>query len=237
MGYFIPLHKALNGHAWIIILTAWPSRHIIRTLKFLLERLWMSYWREFSKGIIKENPLFVIVLGLCPALAVSTSVKNGLAMGVAATAVLVCSNIIIAAARKHIPEQIRIPCFIVVIASFVTMVELLMKAYLPPKINAQLGIFIPLIVVNCIILGRAEAFASKNNVLASALDGLGIGAGFTFALLLISSIRELAGAGTLWGYHVIPGYQPASIMIMAPGAFIVMGLLLGFFNYVGQRKS
>jgi electron transport complex protein RnfE len=197
----------------------------------------MSYWREFSKGIIRENPVFVIVLGLCPTLAVTTSVKNGLAMGVAATIVLVCSNIIISAARKKIPEQIRIPCFIVVIASFVTMVELTMKAYLPPQINAQLGIFIPLIVVNCIILGRAEAYASRNNVLASALDGLGIGAGFTLALLLISSVRELTGAGTLWGYQVAPAYQPASIMIMAPGAFIVMGLLLGFFNYLGKRKT
>jgi len=196
----------------------------------------MRYWREFSKGVINENPVFVIVLGLCPTLAVTTSVKNGLAMGIAASAVLICSNIIISALRRRIPEQIRIPCFIVVIASFVTMAELLMKAYLPPKINAQLGIFVPLIVVNCIILGRAEAFASKNNVIASALDGIGIGAGFTLALLLISSIREMAGAGTLWGYQVIRGYQPASIMIMAPGAFIVIGFLLGFFKYLGRRK-
>jgi len=197
----------------------------------------MNYYREFTKGIVRRNPVFVIVLGLCPTLAVTTSVKNGLAMGLAATAVLLCSNLIISAARKSIPDQIRIPCYIVVIASFVTIVELLMKAYLPPALNAQLGIFIPLIVVNCIILGRAEAFASKNNVLASVLDGLGIGTGFTLSLLLIGLIREVAGAGTIWGYEVFPGYQPASIMIMAPGAFIVMGLLLGFFNYVGGRKS
>ena len=197
----------------------------------------MNYYKEFTKGIIRRNPVFVIVLGLCPTLAVTTSVKNGLAMGLAATAVLLCSNLIISAARKRIPDQIRIPCFIVVIASFVTIVELLMKAYLPPALNAQLGIFIPLIVVNCIILGRAEAFASKNGVFASVLDGLGIGTGFTLALLLIGLIRELTGAGTIWGYAVFPGYQPASIMIMAPGAFIVMGLLLGFFNYIGGRKA
>ena len=193
--------------------------------------------REFTKGIVEYNPLFVLVLGICPSLAVTTSVKNGLAMGGAATFVLVCSNFIISILRAYIPREIRIPCFIVVIAAFVTMVELLMKAYLPPELNASLGIFIPLIVVNCIIMYRAESFAYKNKPLASVLDGAGLGLGWTLSLCLISSIRELLGEGTLFGLKISETYQPASVMIMAPGAFIVLGLLLGFFNWRKLRNS
>jgi Na+-translocating ferredoxin:NAD+ oxidoreductase subunit E len=193
--------------------------------------------REFTKGIVEYNPLFVLVLGICPSLAVTTSVKNGLAMGGAATFVLVCSNLIISILRAYIPREIRIPCFIVVIAAFVTMVELLMKAYLPPELNASLGIFIPLIVVNCIIMYRAESFAYKNKPLASVLDGVGLGLGWTLSLCLISSIRELLGEGTLFGLKISETYQPASVMIMAPGAFIVLGLLLGFFNWRKLRNS
>ena len=193
--------------------------------------------REFTKGIFEYNPMFVLVLGICPSLAVTTSVKNGLAMGGAATFVLVCSNLIISILRAYIPREIRIPCFIVVIAAFVTMVELLMKAYLPPELNASLGIFIPLIVVNCIIMYRAESFAYKNKPLASVLDGAGLGLGWTLSLCLISSIRELLGEGTLFGLKISETYQPASVMIMAPGAFIVLGLLLVFFNWRKLRKS
>ena len=193
--------------------------------------------REFTKGIFEYNPMFVLVLGICPSLAVTTSVKNGLAMGGAATFVLVCSNFIISILRAYIPHEIRIPCFIVVIAAFVTMVELIMKAYLPPELNASLGIFIPLIVVNCIIMYRAESFAYKNKPLASVLDGAGLGLGWTLSLCLISSIRELLGEGTLFGLKISETYQPASVMIMAPGAFIVLGLLLGFFNWRKLRNS
>lgn len=197
----------------------------------------MNLLQEFRRGIFRENPVFVLMLGLCPTLATTTSLKNGLAMGLAASSVLVCSNAIISLIRKAIPQQVRIPCYIVVIASFVTAVELFMKAFAPDPINEQLGIFIPLIVVNCIILGRAEAFASKNSVLASIVDGLAIGAGFTLALGLISSIREVLGAGAIWGVKISTHFMPASVMIMAPGAFILMGLLLGFFNWRAARRS
>lgn len=193
--------------------------------------------QEFTKGILKYNPMFVLVLGICPSLAVTTSAKNGLAMGGAATFVLICSNFIISTVRSFIPKEIRIPCFIVIIAAFVTMVELLMKAYLPPELNASLGIFIPLIVVNCIIMYRAESFAYKNKPLASVLDGAGLGLGWTMSLCLVSSIREILGAGTIFGLKVSESYQPASVMIMAPGAFIVLGLLLGFMNWRKLRKS
>ena len=197
----------------------------------------MSLFQEFRKGIFEQNPTFGLMLGLCPTLATTTSLKNGLAMGLAASSVLICSNAIISLIRKWIPDQIRIPCYIVVIASFVTMVELFMKAFAPDAINQALGIFIPLIVVNCIILGRAEAFASKNNLIASIIDGVGMGLGFTLALSLISSIRELLGAGTVWGMKVSMHYTPVSVMIMAPGAFLLMGLLLGFFNWMSARRA
>jgi len=177
------------------------------------------------------------MLGLCPTLAVTTNLKNAVAMGAAVIGVLTCSNIIISLMRRFIPKEIRIPCFIVVIASFVTMAELLMKAYLSEQINAALGIFIPLIVVNCIILGRAEAFASKNGVVASALDGLGAGIGFTLAVALVAMIRELSGNGSIWGVPLTDDMTPVAIMIQAPGAFLVLGLLLGFFAWLGQRKK
>lgn len=186
---------------------------------------------EFTKGLFAQNPLFVALLGMCPALAVTTSVTNGLAMGVAVLMVMMLSNILISSIRSHIPKEVRIPCFIIVIAAFVTMVELLMKAYLPPEINESLGIFIPLIVVNCAIMFRAEDFASKHGVFRSAVDGAGMGLGFMIALVTLSAIREAVGAGTIFGIKISESYQPASVMIMAPGAFLALGLLLAFFNY------
>lgn len=186
---------------------------------------------EFTKGLFAHNPLFVALLGMCPALAVTTSVTNGLAMGMAVIMVMMLSNILISSIRSQIPKEVRIPCFIIVIAAFVTMVELLMKAYLPPEINESLGIFIPLIVVNCAILYRAEDFASKHGVFRSAIDGFGMGAGFTVALVTLSTIREAIGVGTIFGIKLSETYQPASVMIMAPGAFLGLGLLLAYFNW------
>ena len=197
----------------------------------------MNKLGEFTKGIIKENPIFVLMLGLCPTLAVTTQVQNALAMGAAVIGVLTFSNIIISLIRRFIPREVRIPCFIVVIASFVTMTELLMKAYLSEEINRALGIFIPLIVVNCIILGRAEAFASKNRVIESALDGLGAGVGFTLAVVLVATIREILGSGSWFGIKLAEGIAPISIMIQAPGAFLVLGLLLGLFTWLAERQK
>ena len=197
----------------------------------------MSKLGEFTKGIVKENPIFVLMLGLCPTLAVTTSLQNAVYMGMAVIGVLTCSNCIISIIRGIIPKEIRIPCFIVVIASFVTIAELVMKGYAPAEVNEKLGIFIPLIVVNCIILGRAEAFASKNGVLASVLDGLGSGLGFTLAVAVVSIIREVLGNGSIWGLKLTESFVPATIMVQAPGAFIVLGLLLGFFAWLGSRKT
>ncbi len=194
-----------------------------------------SLFAEFKKGIHIENPTFALLLGLCPTLAVSSSVKNGLGMGMAATFVLLGSNVIISFIRKLIPTKIRIPCYIVVIATFVTIVELLLKAYFP-VLDKSLGIYVPLIVVNCIILGRAEAFASKNTVAYSAFDALGMGAGFTLALVLISSIREFLGSGTIYGFQLIPQFQPAIIMVLAPGALLTLGLLIGLNNWLRGRS-
>lgn len=191
---------------------------------------------EFYKGIIKENPTFVLALGLCPTLAVSISLINGLGMGIAASFVLLGSNLIISLIKKIVPDRIRIPCFIVVIATFVTITELTMKAY-SPALNRALGIYVPLIVVNCIVLGRAEAFAQKNSVLNSLFDGLGMGVGFTLALLFISGIREFLGAGKLFNYTVIKGFAPAFMFGMPSGALLVIGLLLGFFNVLKNRKT
>ena len=197
--------------------------------------------RDFIRGIFKENPVLVLLLGLCPVLAVTVSVENAIGMGLAATFVLVCSNTIIAAFGRFFPKRIRIPCFIVVIATFVTMVEMIMGAYLP-ALNESLGIFIPLIVVNCIILGRAEAFASRHGVGRSVLDGLGMGVGFGFAIILISAIREVSGSGKILGItitsHFTPwaNIKPAAVMIMAPGAFIVIALILGFMNWRKERS-
>jgi len=197
----------------------------------------MSALKELTKGFYAQNPVFRLALGLCPALAVSTSVENALGMGAAATFVLLGSNIVISLLGKVIPAKVRIPCFVVVIASFVTIVELVMGAYLP-ELSKSLGIFIPLIVVNCIILGRAEAFASKNGLWLSIMDAIGMGLGFTFAIVLISSIREILGDGKFLGYMVFgPGFQPVLIMILAPGAFITIGLLMGYFNLVDAKMK
>ncbi len=190
----------------------------------------MTFFKEFTKGFVKENPVFVMALGLCPVLAVSSSVENAIGMGAAATFVLVFSNIFISLIKNFIPNKIRIPSYIVVIASFVTIVDMVMEAYVP-ALHKNLGLFIPLIVVNCIILGRAEAFAGKNNVARSIVDGLGMGIGFTLALIVIAIIREILGAGQLLGFNVLPEtYNPMLIAILAPGAFIVMGLLMGLMN-------
>jgi electron transport complex protein RnfE len=196
--------------------------------------------RDLTRGIIKENPVFVLLLGLCPFLAVTLSVKNAVGMGLAALFVLVGSNTIVSAFGRFFPKRIRIPCFIVVIATFVTMVEMVMGAYMP-ALNESLGIFIPLIVVNCIILGRAEAFASRHGVRRSVLDGVGMGIGFGLALIIISLIREVLGSGTFWDITITSQYsptsavKPAAVMIMAPGAFIVIALILGFRNWRRQR--
>jgi electron transport complex protein RnfE len=192
---------------------------------------------EFTKGFIKENPVFRIVLGLCPVLAVTTSLKNGIGMGLAATFVLVGSNVIVSLVRKGIPARIRIPCYIVVIASFVTVVDLVMAGY-TPELHKSLGIFIPLIVVNCIILGRAEAFASKNTVGRSFIDGIGMGLGFTFALAVTAAVREIIGTGKIWDLVLLgTRYSPVLIAVLAPGAFITLGLLIGLFNLVERKEG
>jgi len=192
----------------------------------------MKCLSEIMRGIFKENPIFVLVLGMCPTLAVTTSIINALGMGMATIFVLISSNILISLLKDFIPDKIRIPCYIVVIASFVTIIDLVMAAFVA-ELHKSLGIFIPLIVVNCIILGRAEAFASKNNVLSSMLDGLGMGLGFTGALVLISAIRELFGDGKLLGISILPNsYQPMLIAILAPGAFITLGLLMAMLNLI-----
>jgi electron transport complex protein RnfE len=197
----------------------------------------MTLSREFRKGLWRENAVFRLLLGLCPALAVTTSAENGLGMGLATTFVLVCSNIVVSLLRKGIPPKVRIPSFIVVIASFVTVVQLCMEAYFYDLYKA-LGIFIPLIVVNCLILGRAEAFASKNRLVPAFVDGVGMGLGFTLALFALGAVRELFGSGTLLGYSVFgEAYQPLILMILPPGAFIAMGLLLAGMNLFDARKQ
>ena len=197
----------------------------------------MNLGKVFMNGVITENPTFRLVLGTCPTLAVTTSAINGLGMGAAATFVLLGSNIVISALRKVIPDKVRIPSFIVVICMFVTIIQLVMQAYLP-SLYESLGIFLPLIVVNCIILGRAEAFASKNPVVASAVDGVGMGLGFTLALTLIGCIRELAGNGSVFGINLLgTSYQPMLLMILPAGGFLVFGLLLGIINSLTNRKK
>lgn len=192
-------------------------------------------YREFLKGIVAENPTFRLVLGLCPTLAVSTSVVNGLGMGIAATFVIFASNVMVSSVRNIIPGKIRIPCFIVIIATFVIIVELVMKAYFP-ALSKSLGIFVPLIVVNCIVLGRAEAFASKHSVMRSAMDGLGMGAGFTCALLLISAIREILGNGTFLGQIISKAFNPALLFVLAPGALLIIGFLIGTINFLSTKR-
>lgn len=188
-------------------------------------------------GLLKENPVLRLVLGTCPTLAVTTAVFNGLGMGVAATFVLVCSNVVISALRKYIPSQVRLPCFIVVIASFVTLVHMLIRAYMP-ALNSALGVYLPLITVNCIILGRAEMFASKHSVGLSALDGLGMGLGFTLVITLMSAVRELLGAGALLGYQVLPeAVAPMSVMILPPGGFFVFGCFMALAFFVEAKTG
>jgi electron transport complex protein RnfE len=196
----------------------------------------MGFSTELKKGIFKDNPTFRLLLGICPTLAVTTSIKNGIGMGLATTFVLLGSNICISLLRNFIPDKIRIPAFIVIISTFVTLIDLLMAAY-EPGLHEALGIFIPLIVVNCIIMGRAEAFASRSPVFLSIADALGMGIGFTLSLSLISLVRELLGSGTVFGVDLLNSfYNPAVIMILPPGAFLTMGLLLGLFNYISRKR-
>lgn len=194
----------------------------------------MNALQVISDGIVKRNPTFVLILGMCPTLGTTSSALTGLSMGLATMAVLICSNAAVSAIRNLVPEKVRIPVFITVIASFVTILQMVMQAW-APALYAALGIFIPLIVVNCILLGRAEAFASRNGVLFSAADGLGIGAGFTLALTAIGLVRELLGTGAVFGAQLYPGSYGALLFILAPGAFIVLGLLIALFNYVKNR--
>jgi len=196
----------------------------------------MNYFKTIINGIVKENPTFVLLLGMCPTLATTTSAQNGLGMGVATMFVLICSNVFISLLKNVIPDGVRIPCYIVVIASFVTILQMIMQAYVP-DLYATLGIFIPLIVVNCVILGRAEAFAAKNNVLASLCDGVGIGLGFTLALGLLGFVRELLGNGAVWGIKIFPSSMNMLVFVLAPGAFITLGLLMAAVNSIKNRKA
>lgn len=193
--------------------------------------------KTFFNGLLKENPTFVLFLGMCPTLAVTTGVSNAIGMGLSTTAVLICSNLAISLLRKVIPDKIRIASYIVLIAGFVTVVEMLLKAYLP-ALSASLGIYIPLIVVNCIILGRAEAFASKNSVGRSIVDGLGMGLGFTASLSLIAAVREILGAGTFLGIPLFgENFEPAVAMVLPPGAFLTLGILLAIINLIAARAK
>jgi len=194
----------------------------------------MNQWQNFSKGFIKENPVFVLVLGMCPTLGVTSSAINGLGMGLATAFVLMMSNIVISLVKDIIPEKVRIPSFIVIIAAFVTIVQLTMQAYLP-DLYKSLGLFIPLIVVNCIVLGRAEAFASKNNIVSSAIDGIGIGLGFSFALVLLGGIREILGSGKFFNMTIYPENYVTLVFVLAPGAFIVLGYLIALISRI--KKS
>ena len=193
--------------------------------------------KSFKNGLIDENPTFVQLLGMCPTLAVTTSLVNAIGMGLSATFVLICSNLAISLVRKVIPSKIRIASYVVIIAAFVSIIEMLLKAYLPSLSNA-LGLFIPLIVVNCIILARAESFASKNKPIPSAMDGLGMGLGFTLGLSVLGSIREILGAGTILGFDIFGGmYEPAIMFILPPGAFIVLGIVLAVMNALRTKKN
>lgn len=197
----------------------------------------MNPFKIIKNGIIDENPTFIQVVGMCPTLAVTTSMINGIGMGLSTTAVLICSNLVISLIRKFVPDEVRIPCFVVVIASFVTIIQMLLQAYLP-DLNASLGVFIPLIVVNCIILARAEAFACKNNPIASIFDGIGMGLGFTMALTLIGTVRELLGSGSLLGVTVLPEAFPRTIlMILPPGAFFTLAFLIAGFNALRNKAK
>lgn len=197
-----------------------------------------KYMERLYNGIIKENPTFVLMLGMCPTLAVTTAAMNGLGMGLSTTLVLVFSNLLISAFRKVIPDGVRMPAFIVIVASLVTMVEFIMKAY-TPALALQLGVYIPLIVVNCIILGRAESYASKNPVVPSIFDGIGMGLGFTFGLTCIGIIREILGAGQIFGVQILSldWFTPITIFVMAPGAFLVLAFLVAIMNIVREKME
>jgi electron transport complex protein RnfE len=195
----------------------------------------MSQWKNFSKGFFRENAVFVLLLGLCPTLGVTTSAVNGLGMGLATTFVLLMSNVVVAVIKNYIPDKVRIPAYIVIIASFVTIVELVMQAY-APDLFAALGIFIPLIVVNCLVLGRAEAFASKNDPFTAGIDGMGMGLGFTMALVILGAVREILGSGSLFGMKFIPG-DGMILFVLAPGAFIVLGYLIVLINKINKRGA
>lgn len=192
----------------------------------------MNQLTNFTKGFIKENPVFVLLLGLCPTLGVTSTAINGLGMGLATTFVLVMSNLVVSIIKSMIPDKVRIPAFIVIIASFVTIVELTMQAYTPALFEA-LGLFIPLIVVNCIVLGRAEAFASKQSILSSIVDGFGMGLGFSFALTLLGGVRELLGSGNIFGFELLQG-DLMLVFVLAPGAFIALGYLIALMNKVAK---
>jgi electron transport complex protein RnfE len=195
----------------------------------------MNQWKNFSKGFFKDNPVFVLFLGLCPTLGVTTSAFNGLGMGLATTFVLVMSNLVVSIIKSQIPDKVRIPSFIVIIASFVTIVELVMQAYLP-SLFEQLGLFIPLIVVNCLVLGRSEAFASKNNVGSAIIDGLGMGLGFAMALTILGGVREILGSGSIFGFKFIEG-DGMLVFVLAPGAFIALGYLIVLINKINQKTA
>jgi electron transport complex protein RnfE len=195
----------------------------------------MSQWNNFSRGFFRENAVFVLLLGLCPTLGVTTSAFNGLGMGLATTFVLLMSNIVVSIIKSFIPDKVRIPSYIVIIASFVTIVELVMQAYVP-DLFAALGLFIPLIVVNCLVLGRAEAFASKNNLITAAIDGLGMGMGFTMALVLLGAVREILGSGSLFGLKFIQG-DGMIVFVLAPGAFLALGYLIVIINKINKKKA
>ena len=198
----------------------------------------MSLFKEFAKGLWKENPVLVLLLGMCPTLAVTSNAMNGLFMGLATLFVLFGSNMVISIIRNIVPKKIRIPCYIVVIATFVTSVDRLMQAYAPPALNTALGLFIPLIVVNCIVLGRAEAFASKNTITKSIADGLGMGIGFTLALIALGGTREFLSGGSLFEYKIItPWTTKFMLPSQAPGAFIILGLFLAGMNWINMRKA
>ncbi|MBQ6998942.1 MAG: electron transport complex subunit E [Clostridia bacterium] len=197
----------------------------------------MRYRDIFKNGVIEENPTFVQLLGMCPTLAVTTSVSNSIGMGLSATFVLMCSNFVISLVRKVIPNKIRIAAYIVIIATFVSIIEMLLKAYLP-ALSESLGMFVPLIVVNCIILARAESFAAKNAPLPSALDGISMGLGFTGALTIIGAVRELLGNGTILGFSIFgASYNPALIFILPPGAFLVLGMIIAVINMITDKKN
>jgi len=197
----------------------------------------MDKIKIFKNGLLKENPIFVQLLGMCSALAITTSAINGIGMGAAVTVVLIGSNIVISLMRKIIPDEVRIPAFIIIIATFVTIIDMFMHAY-TFELYQALGVFIPLIVVNCIILGRAESFASKNGVVDSIIDGLGMGIGYTIAIVILGSIRELLGSGSIFGLQLLPAsYEPMLIIILPPGAFIALGLLIGLVNYMSRKKK